>query len=565
MKTRLLALPLLLLALNTHSSAAPTPLRGPLLPEPPKLILLIMIDQFRADFLTRFESRFLPVKQKNGQLGGFRYLMSQGAYFPYAQYDILQSMTGPGHATILSGSYPYLAGIPTNVWPDQTTGEDTYCVTDKTAQPVGGSARSGLSPRNFVGSTLGDELKNAGHPSKVVTIALKDRAAILMGGHRADLALWLDSKALQWSTSTFYAKNGQLPEWLNEPNKKLKMRQGEKVIWAVSGKPTGLSSPDAVDALTPSPAMGKTFPHELTFGNRESFASPVGLEVLAQVTEDALDGERLGKGAATDLLAISFSAHDYVGHLFGPNSLEMEEMTVAEDKVIAQLLNAVSKKIPGGLANVLVVLSADHGVVSSPLWLASHGVPAGLIDETKLTDKINTALTRELGKSSSGNWIIAGGDLNFFINRKAINAEHLPLSAVENLVKPILAQEPGMAWVFTGSEVRERRLPPGMHERQILHTYFPGRSGDIVGIPKPFFTPFEEGSSSVHMTGYTYDRTVPLILSGRYLKAGTYASRAEIVDLAPTLAFLTNVLAPAQSEGRVLHEAIRFEGKAPAP
>jgi hypothetical protein len=186
----------------------------------PKLVLVLVIDQFRADYLTRFESRFLPA-EKGGTVGGFQYLMSKGAYFPFGQYDLLQNMTGPGHATILTGAYPYLSGISLNYWFDSTKNEKVYCAQDdgsKTIEVVPPSANVGTSPKNLLGTTVGDELKNAGFPSRVFSVALKDRAAIFMGGHRADAAFWFDSGLYQWASSQFYFPKGKLPDWIKHSN-----------------------------------------------------------------------------------------------------------------------------------------------------------------------------------------------------------------------------------------------------------------------------------------------------------------------------------------------------------
>jgi hypothetical protein len=196
------------------------PLRGPIKLESflsrPKLTLVLVIDQFRADYLTRFASRFLPSSGKNGEVGGFKYLMSKGAYFPQAKYDVLENMTCPGHATILTGSYPYLSGIVLNEWYDRSLGRMIYCVDDGDSPLVGSDlkgAESGVSPKNLVGTTVGDELKNSGRPSKIISIALKDRAAILLGGHRADLAVWLSSN-YRWVSSRYYVKDKELPRWI---------------------------------------------------------------------------------------------------------------------------------------------------------------------------------------------------------------------------------------------------------------------------------------------------------------------------------------------------------------
>ena len=204
----------------------------------PKLIVVLIIDQFRADYLTRFKERFLPAQNKKGAIGGFNYLISNGAYFPYAQYEILQAMTGPGHASLLTGSYPYQSGIPINDWYDSQSGKNMYCVEDEASPIVGLKENSdlkkirGMSPKNLIGTTVGDELKNAGYPSKVISIALKDRAAILLGGHRADLALWFDPSSFQWVSSKYYLPEDHLPTWVTTLNEEIKIKKSPIKVWS---------------------------------------------------------------------------------------------------------------------------------------------------------------------------------------------------------------------------------------------------------------------------------------------------------------------------------------------
>ncbi len=342
-----------------------------LLKERPKLILTIVIDQFRGDYLTRFNSRFLPAVKSDGTVGGFNYLMTRGAYFPYGEFEMLQDMTGPGHATILTGSYPYQAGIPLNNWYDKATGEGVYCTEDPGVAVIGRNPEDkhfGTSPKNLIATTVGDEFKNAGLPSKVVSISLKDRAAILMGGHRADVVMWFDTKATQWVSSKYYFPSGRLPNWIDVLNGEILGRTGKVVEWNVTGKPTGLSTDNNLlrDEAIHLGKFGKSFPHRVELGTKRSLGTPVGLDITNAAVEKAIDEYHLGKGKGTDLLAVSYSSHDYLGHAFGPNSLEMEEMTVAEDRSLSRILNYIKRKVPGGLAGVVVVLTGDHGIPPNP-------------------------------------------------------------------------------------------------------------------------------------------------------------------------------------------------------
>jgi predicted AlkP superfamily pyrophosphatase or phosphodiesterase len=517
----------------------------------PKLIVTIVIDQFRADYLTRFQSRFLPAK-KGPQVGGFQYLMTQGAYFPFGQYDLLQCMTGPGHASILTGAYPYVGGIPLNSWFDQNKKKTTYCVEDSESPLVGpekSASSSGVSPRNLVATTVGDELKNAGYPSQVVSVSLKDRSSVLMGGHRADLAIWMDPTSHQWVSSRYYLPKQELPSWVKKLNQETLPPLGKEYVWKISGQGTGFSTADSI------PPSGQSFPHVSQFGSKADLANPLGLELTEIAAENAVNALRLGQGETTDLLAVSFSSHDYVGHAFGPNSREMEEMTVAEDRVLSRLFNFLEQKVPGGLQNVVIAFTADHGVAPSPEWGKMNKLEAGRIDENQLAKSLSEHLKEKFGNPKNGAWVLQVIDLNFYLNHEAIRDKGLENSVVEAAAKSYLEKSPYTAFVLTYSEYLDRKLPPGMFEKQTLHTYYKGRSGDVILLAKPYFIPV--GSTADHFTSYSYDRTVPIILAGRSIQPGIYATRAEVVDIAPTLSFLSGVIPPSLSEGRVLHEILR--------
>lgn len=519
--------------------------------KPPRLIVVLVFDQFRADYLTRFQSRFLPSVQKDGKLGGFRWLISHGAYFPFAQYDILQSMTGPGHATILSGSFPYQSGVPLNDWYDRTRHSRMYCAGDPDTETVGAHPKDpfvGTSPKNLIATTVGDELKNAGFPSKVVSISLKDRAAIFMGGHRADLALWLDKESFHWVSSKFYLPDGKLPRWVDDLNTNIDHEKGHELTWSSVGKGTGFTQEGAAAHAS------SQFPHHSKVGDIAALVMPYGLELTAKTVSRAIREMKLGRGTSTDLLAISFSSHDYAGHQFGPNSREMEEMTVADDHVVSEVLNDLKTQIPGGLADVAIATTADHGIAPQADWARERRIDAGRVDLAAVTSRLEEKLNNKFGKPGGVKWIPFSWEFNFTLDPRALADRGVKAADAESLLKEELSKEPWVAHVFTRSDYFSKHLPPGMFERQINHTFFDGRSGDVITIPKPFF--MQAGDNVSHVTSYTYDRTVPLIMTGRFFKSGVYADSAQIVDIAPTLSFLTGTIAPSLSEGRVLSEAL---------
>ncbi len=518
----------------------------------PKLVVLIVFDQMRSDYLSRFSPRFLPAVQTNQAPGGFRWFMEKGTFYPHAEYELLQSMTGPGHATLLSGAYPYQMGISGNYWFDRELGKSVYCVSDPASSIIGAGEEAaklpGMSPKNFLGTTLGDELKNSGRKSRVVSVALKDRAAILMGGYRADLALWYEPKSGTWVSSRHYLKDESLPAWVGGLNQNLSQEKGQPFVWGVGGKPTGLSANDSLKL---------DWKKEENRGTKESLASPYGVKITVDAALSAAKEFSLGKGPDSDLLAISFSSHDYLGHSAGAQSREMEEMTAAEDRELSRLLGGLQKLVPGGLENAVVVLSADHGAPQNPDWLSGQKLPAGRFSTVKLGEGLETELTRQFGKPPGGKWIQFATHLQFWLTREVLELYSSPekRQVIDRAAESYLLKNPVVThFMSRSSEVAGATVPPGQLGTQLLNTWHPRRSGDWIVVPRANF--FEDGSRVDHMTGYAYDRVVPLAFVGKAFRPGVRTERARMVDLAPTLAFLLGVTPPAQNEGRVLGEGI---------
>lgn len=531
-------------------------------PVKPKLAVVLVFDQFRADYLTRFESRFLPAKGKNGMVGGFKYLMENGAYFPLAEHSNFQNMTCPGHAAILTGSYPYQNGITINDWYDNESQSPVYCVEDAKAPLVGiptKDVRAGRSPRLMSGTTVGDELKNGGWKSKVAAVALKDRAAILLGGHRADLALWFDLDSFQWVSSRFYLRDGKLPAWVDKLNLNVAADKNKLIKWTALGLGTGRSEDGNVSVEKKfSESIGANFPHETKIGTEESLLFPYGVEKTFDAAIAAQAGMKLGSGPDTDVLAVSISTHDFVGHVYGPNSREIEELTIAEDQQVARFLNYLNKAIPGGLKQTLVIMTADHGAGPVPALLNANGIDAGVLDDAEIAKDLNQMLEKKYKSPPSGNWVTAVHDLNIYLNTSAVSERKLDVNGMANDIVEHLSTSKkwkGIAFAFSSEDVRNRRLPTGIHERSILNSYVKGRSGDVVAMPKPFYIVGK--NAATHFTDYSYDRYVPLIFLGERFKKGIYRKKTEIVDIAPTLAQILGTIPPSGSEGRVLDEILK--------
>ena len=528
-------------------------------PKRPPLTIVLVIDQFRADYLTRFEDTFLPVQTK-GKWGGFRVLMEKGAYFPFASYQyVLQNMTAPGHATILTGAYPHLSGIPVNTWLDPTTGLPTESILDKNyplvraAQAPSAIAEekdaipTGYAPTNLWASTLGDELKMApqspasaqqGNPV-VISIALKDRAAILLAGHKADGVFWVGPSG-QWGTSSFYAQVSA--PWLSPLNQ------------AIAQKHSAI----AAHALGVPELFGVAFPQDIALGEKSALASPYGLWLTLEATEAALKYYGLGQHAPReDLLAVSLSSHDYVGHQFGPNSPEIASMLEAEDKLLSRFFNDLEGQIPGGLMATTIALTADHGIAPSLITSAGMAGRENLaLSEKAIQDDCEKTLQNKFGGlAQNRKWIRLVFDFNFYLDPQTMEQRQDDRAAIEDTLRKCVQNAPGIAYAFSQTQVETHSLPQTPFEHAILSTFVPGRSGSVVAIPKPFYLP--QGMTTTHLTPYSYDKTVPLLLMGPQVRQGVYYTEASITDLAPTLSAILGIVPPSSSEGRILHEVIR--------
>lgn len=474
----------------------------------PKLVVVLVIDQFRGDYLTRFEKRFIPAGTAK-KPGGFKFLTQNGAWFPFAQYDVLQAMTCTDHATILTGSWPARHGIGLNEWFDPKTKKLVYCTDD---------AADSISPRRLRTTTVGDELKNVHPESRVFTVSYKDRSAVMLGGHRADLAMWVDEKKFQWETSSYYSPKGALPDYTKAGNAEL-----------------AKFKPEELDIFKPVGAAN-------------------GTKLTLKMAATVLRSEKLGRGAGTDILAVSLSNHDILGHAYGPNSKEMEDMTILEDKLISDFLQNIGDAM-GGLDNVVIAMTADHGTPPAVEVAKASKLESGRFDFLGIVKRVNARLDEKYGSAGKQEWILGGRLFHYFLNEDVLTSKKLNAADVQAEAKKAFMEETGILDVFTRSDYDKGILPSGFIGEEIRNSYVTGQGGDLVVIAKPFF--YEKGSVLVtHMTGWSYDRTVPLIFVGPRFKPGVYAG-GKVVDLASTLSFILGVLPPAMAEGKVLSEALR--------
>lgn len=518
-----------------------------LITTPPRLVIVVVIDQLRADHLRRFRTRFLAAG-RGRRPGGFRFLMERGAYFPAARIDVTQALTAVGHATIATGAYPYRSGIVANEWFDRSRRRIVYCTEDARHRVVssgGAHAKQprGTSPANLWGPTIGDAMKNAGYPSKVAAVALKDRAAILLGGRRADAAIWFDKYRWRWVTSTFYVGKRGLPPWVARLNERHGKNVGRRVRFPVEGPGVGFSDDTP---SRPARFVVKT-------GERGALHSPLAPRLTTDAAIAAVDALSLGRDDHPDLLAVSYASLDMVGHQHGPNRREVEEQMVAIDRSLARLFAHAARRVKGGLQRTLIVLTSDHGVSPAAPYLKARRTPARALDHRQLAGLLSDRLTKRFGAVKGQPWIAHAAYFNIYLNPKALAAKNMRSGRVEAEVARGLRALPFVRDVVTRTEVAQRKYPPGRDGVQLRNAFAAARSGDVIAIAHPYVVPTIK-DRGVHGSGYAYDTTVPLLFAGAHVKAGIHATGAELIDIAPTIALFVGSVPPALSEGRVLSE-----------
>jgi hypothetical protein len=495
---------------------------------PPKLVLAIVIDQFRYDYLLRFRSDYHS---------GFARLLEKGAVFTDAHYLHAATVTAVGHGTFLTGATPSISGIIANEWYDRESGQTVTSVSDPATKLVGGNTdRAGSSPRRLLVSTVGDELKIQHGESRVIGISIKDRSAILPAGHMADGAYWYDDHANAWVTSSYY--RGELPDWA----KKLNQEQPAARYAGAKWLPFDAKGDSAKPFCSMTKDTGVRF-----CGSIE--ATPWGNEMIEEFAERALEGENLGHHASTDVLAVSFSSNDYVGHAVGPDDPAVRDISIRTDRLLGKLFDAIDGRI--GAGNTLVILTADHGVAPVPEVNQARKMPGGRLNGGELTAKITDALTKRFGP---GKWLLASSGGMLYFNQDLIRAQKLDPAEVELVAAEAGLEQHHIARVYTRSQLVDGAVQHDEISRAFSVGFFGQRSGDLFVLQEPYY--LFEATGTSHGTPYDYDNHIPVIFLGPGIKPGKYSARIAVNDIAPTLAEILNVEQPSGSIGRILSEIL---------
>ena len=519
----------------------------------PKLIVGLVIDQMRYDYLYRYWEKYGD--------NGFKKLLRNGFNFKNTQYSYVPTYTAPGHACIYTGSEPALNGIVGNNWYERKSGRVVYCTEDNTVKTVGSTSNAGQqSPANLLTTTITDELRLAtGMGSKVIGISLKDRGSILPAGHLGNGAYWFDSESGNWITSTFYRND--LPEWVQSFNKQQYPDQYLSQVWNTLLPIEQYTESTADDMPWEGTLAGEAkpvFPHNLPAIRKKDFellrSTPGGNTITKDFALAALKGENMGKGKHTDFLAVSFSTPDYVGHTFGPNSIEAEDIFLRLDREIGELVAEIEKEV--GAANVLFFLTADHGAAHVPAFLTENKVPAGVSSSAVIRDSVENYLSKLYGK---GPWVERYMNQNIYLNRKLIDSKKLMLSEVQQRVADYVVRLEPVQRAVTAYTLATNSWANGMMGR-VENGFYPARSGDLVLLLSPaWFEGYGTGPQrgTTHGSYSNYDTHVPLIWYGWNVKPGESSVETKVTDIAPTIASWLYIQEPNGSVGEPLQQYMK--------
>lgn len=515
----------------------------------PKLVVGIVVDQMRWDFLYRYYDRYGS--------GGFKRLLNEGFTCESTMINYLPSVTAVGHTAVFTGSVPAISGIVENNWIEQYSGKKMYCTDDSTVQSVGTNSNAGkMSPRNLLVSTVSDELHIATNfQAKVVGISLKDRGAILPVGRTADAAFWFDDATGSFISSTYYMQT--LPTWAIQYNNSQPVTQLIKNGWNTLYPINTYSNSDSDNVEYEGMLKGEAnpvFPHDINEIYKKSKGSfrttPFGNTLVIDFAKQAIDGYQLGKDNVTDFLSISCSSTDAVGHTFGPNSIETEDTYLRLDQDLAKFFEFLDTKI--GKGQYTVFLTADHGVAHNAGYMQKHKLLTEVVSTKSVTDTLNKLLLNKFGAKELVRSEITD-QVDF--NMKAINSLLLDFDAIKKATTIFLQQQPGIMYAVDMTKIGEKPLPQPL-KSMLINGYNSKRSS-------PLHIIFDPGASrnvekgTDHGTSHLYDTHIPLLFMGWGIHHGGTNETVNMTDIAPTISALLHIQMPNGNIGRVIKDVIK--------
>ena len=520
--------------------------------EKPRLIVGIVIEQMRSDYIARFWDKFSE--------GGFKRLIHEGAWCRNASYNYFHTQTAVGYATIYTGSMPSTHGIVGDEWYDRVNGKLTQAVNDESVKTVGGSYDAGrFSPRNMLGTTIGDEIKLSNfRQSKVFGVSLDPVSAILSAGHLANGAFWFDDETGSWITSSYYMQN--LPNWLIEENKKkladlyltktwdttFPLQQYTNSLTDENPYEMGIEGRIVFPYVLSDLARGKS----ISTRYRLLKQTPFGNSLTKDMAIAVMVNENMGKDEFTDLLTISFVATEYIGNAFGPLSIEVEDAFLKLDKDLEHFLQFIDDFV--GKQNTLIFVTSNHGAAQTPAYLADSKAPVGTFNHNSALALLRSYLNALYG---SGEWIKGYYGQQLYLNSDLIEKSKLKLDDFQNTVAQFLIQFTGVSHTLTATALQNNQFTEG-YRNKMQNNYFQRRSGDVFINLYPGWVERNWRVTS-HNSAYSYDAQVPLIWYGWKVKHETISRPVDMTDVAPTISSMINIIVPNGATGKVIDELVR--------
>lgn len=514
----------------------------------PKLVVGIVVDQMRWDYLYRFYDRYAAN-------GGFKRMLNQGFTCENTLIPYAPTITACGHSTIYTGSVPAISGIAGNFWWDRDQMRSVYCTEDKSVNTVGSTSTQGkMSPKNMLVTTICDELRLATNfKSKVIGIAIKDRGGILTAGHSANAAYWYDNSNGNWITSTYYMN--ELPKWVSDFNSKNWVNKYYEQGWNLLYPANSYTQSSTDDKAYEAKPFGNTFPYDLKKFIGKDYGkiatTPMGNTLTAELAKAAVLEEKLGTDNITDVLAISFSSPDYIGHSFGPNSIESEDGFLRLDRELGSLLDFLDKQV--GKGQYTVFLSADHGVAHTPEFMQENKLPGGRVFTNTLMANLNKSLAEKYGIK---NVVVSDDNYQLHLNHPSLDSAKVDEGEVISWLVKRLQNEPGIDRVFPISELNTVPLPATIR-KMLNNGYYRNRNGEVQMILKPGYIDAWNNTGTTHGLWNPYDAHIPLLWYGWGIKPGKTNRETYMTDIAATLAALLRIQMPSGSLGTVIPEVLK--------
>lgn len=518
----------------------------------PKLIIGIVVDQMRYDYLYKFQQHYVQ--------GGIKRLIKEGRSFENAHYNYVPTYTGPGHAAIYSGTSPMINGIIANDWFDRNANQIVYVTQDDTAQTIGSDSKRGkMSPKQLESTTITDELKIFSNGrSRVFGIALKDRGSILPAGHAADAAYWFDVEKGKWISSSFYLQ--QLPSWVENFNSKNWPDFYLNQTWDLFLPQEKYIESTNDNEIYEKPFKGEEkpiFPHDLKsirkhYDYRLLNATPFGNTITTDFAIALLENEKLGKNPnnAIDFLALSYSSTDYIGHQFGPNSIEIEDTYIRFDRELKRLFDFIDQHI--GMENTLIFLTADHAAMYSIGFLQSQKIPAGFFDEEKYKADLNEYLVQ---KYAVENPILEVINIQIYLNRSAFTSKKIDLELIkDDIVSFSLNYHSSIKFALKNTDLMRNNYHSHPIYGKVQRGFHYHKSGDVVLVlNSEWFDSHHAGKGGTsHGSPYNYDTQIPLIFMGKGIEKGRIHTPASVTDIASTISYYLGISAPSGNIGNPL-------------